>query len=220
MQFLFHSEAGIQTLTIEEDRYRYLVKARRAKCGDHVGLRNLKDATLYSYEIDSIDRRCATLSLKETHTTPHHTSKTLHLGWCGVDPKTIEKTLPMLNQLGLCHITFISCDFTQRNFKIDFERLHNILINSCEQSGRIDLMTLSQTTSLASFIEEHPNAVAIDFTPESPLQKGECDTFIIGCEGGFSDNERTLFLKRRGLPFAHILKSETAAVAVTSFLSF
>ncbi|XPV54809.1 MAG: hypothetical protein ACNI3H_07545 [Halarcobacter ebronensis] len=55
------------------------------------------------------------------------------MAWCIVDPKTIEKELPYLNELGVRKITFISCDYSQKNFKLNFEKLEKILVNSSSQ---------------------------------------------------------------------------------------
>jgi len=47
MQFTYHKNCGDDALTITDDIYRYLIKARRHKIEDEIYFRNLKDDYLY-----------------------------------------------------------------------------------------------------------------------------------------------------------------------------
>ena len=217
MQFLYHKESGHPTLTLDDEAFRYVIKVRRAKEGTVIETRNLQDSILYSYRITDIDRRRARLELidQKELTIP---GGNLHIGWCVIDPKTVEKSLPMLNQIGVGKITFISCDYSQKNFKISEERLEKILINSCEQCGRSDLMELSQGGTLHDFLNAHPECAILDFNPNTTFDAGTIDTVLIGCEGGFSDKERKMFANHPVVSFdtGLILRSETAAISAAS----
>ena len=218
MQFLYHPDAGSPDLTVEGEAYRYLFKVRRHKAGERVALRNLKDDNLYFYRIDRVSRREAELRLLEKEERVVMPESPLHLGWCIVDPKTIEKTLPMLNELGVGKISFIYCDRSQKNFKPDFDRLKRILINSSQQCGRSRLMELEIIESVESYLRHYPESAVLDFGGD-PLP---CDrsftSILVGCEGGFSDSERKIFENRTiyGLDTPLILRSETAAVTVAA----
>lgn len=56
--------------------------------------------------------------------------------WCVIDIKSIKKVLPMLNELGVSRITFVYCDRSQINIKLDFARFERILEASMQQCGR------------------------------------------------------------------------------------
>ena len=216
MQFLYHSSCKEDTIIVQDDAFKHL-KARRAKIGDRLFFRNLKDGFLYLYEIISFSRKNAFLSL----ISKQKSSKNLepfHIGWCIIEPKIIEKTLPMLNQLGVTKITFIYCQFSQRNFKISPQRLEKILISSCEQCGRDSLMQIDFSPNLKTFLEENSNSIIIDFKTDKFFQKRKNATFVIGAEGGFSDDERELFKEKEVFKFntSLILKSETAVICACS----
>lgn len=217
MQFLYLEASGAQTLSLEDEPFRYAVKVRRVKPGSVIETRNLHDNILYSYKITDIGRRNASLELvdQKALTIP---GGDLHIGWCVIDPKTIEKTLPMLNQAGVKKITFLPCDYSQKNFKLSQERMEKILINSCEQCGRSELMELAVGGTLHNFLTAHPNCAILDFNPNTTFDAQPIDTVLIGCEGGFSEEERKLFANHPVVSFdtGLILRSETAAISAAS----
>jgi 16S rRNA (uracil1498-N3)-methyltransferase len=144
-------------------------------------------------------------------------NKHLHIGWCIIDTKIIEKTLPMLNEMGVGKISFIYCDRSQKNFKINLERLKKILVNSSQQCGRSKMMEIEILKSLKEYFKRYPKSAILDFGGKS-INSGEIDSIVIGCEGGFSKNEKEQFEDKKCYSFntAMILKSESAAVAITA----
>lgn len=185
--------------------------------GEIVTLRNLIDNRLYSYKIDSLNKKETYLVLQNSKEYSVKSEKRLHIAWCLIEPKNIEKVLPTLNEIGVEQITFIFCDRSQRNFKIDYKRLEKILLNSSQQCGRSEIMKLNSIDSMDSFIKCYPNSYILNFS-ENLLDRTEIDTIIIGCEGGFTKREMALFETDRvmGLDTPLILKSESAVVVVSS----
>jgi 16S rRNA (uracil1498-N3)-methyltransferase len=222
MQFLYHPEAGAAQLLLEGEAYRYLFKVRRLRAEDPLHLRNLRDDCLYSYRTESLDRRRARIALVDCRELRIAPSKRLHLGWCQIDPRSVEKVLPALNEIGVVKITFIRCERSQRQFEPDFPRLERILINSSQQCGRSEPMILEAAESLETFVRENPQAALLDFSDRSlPCGgEGEPGTIVVGCEGGFTSRERALFPEERifGLETPMVLRSESAACAVASRL--
>lgn len=210
MQFLYEPLCGGQTLQLESENYNYLVKARRCKEGDEISLRNLIDEFLYSYKIVSISKKSVQLELIYKAKSAQIPSKKLNIIWCLVDPKTVEKELPALNQIGISKISFVKCDFSQGNFEPNLERLKKILVNSCMQCGRTNLMEL-EIISKKEMMER--SFAILDFSPEKIGKKiWEFDTFLIGPEGGFSQKEKETFssIATFGFDTNLILRSETA----------
>jgi len=220
VQFLYHPDAGLPSITVEGEAYRYLFKVRRFKMGDRVALRNFLNDYINHYRIERIDKKEATLLFLEKEELRVMPKKLLHIGWCVIDPKSVEKSIPMLNELGVAQISFIYCDRSQKNFRIDFKRLERILINSSQQCGRSELMKLELFDSLKEFLKAYPKSAFLDFGGTGLMCDTEVDTIIVGCEGGFSDEERKLFadLPIYGLDIPTVLRSETAVVAVASRL--
>ena len=219
MQFSYDELCGDNTLIVSDDAYKYLIKARRHKVGDKIYFRNLKDNFIYLYELISIDRRNANFNLLSSEEKVLLNEKSLHLGWCVVDPKTIEKYIASLNELGVEKITFIYSEFSQNNFKMNIDKLEKILINSSSQCGRSNIIELDICDSLENFIKENEDVYFLDFSQTSiDNKKDEIKTLVIGCEGGFSQDERFLFNKENivGFNSSMILRSETAIVSSSS----
>ncbi len=219
MQFTYDEFCGGNILEIKDEVYNYLIKARRHKIDDEIYFRNLKDENIYLYKIVLIDKKKAVLNLIFSEKKVLINQKKLHLGWCVIDPKTIEKYIPSLNELGVDKITFIYSDFSQKNFKINIEKLEKILINSSSQCGRSDIIKLDICKNLDEFLKNNKNIYFLDFSNKLiDEKKDEIKTLIIGCEGGFSKNEREKFNIDYvvGFESSLILRSETAIIAATS----
>lgn len=218
MQYLYYPEAGTAALTLRGDEHRYIFKVRRHREGEIIALRNLDDQSLYRYEITSLDKKEAHLQLQSSEEKVVQATKQLHLGWCLIDPKNIEKLLPTLNEIGVAKITFILCDRSQKSFKLDVKRLEKILLNSSQQSGRSVMMKLEQSSSLVQFLEEYPESYMLNFSEQTITESSNIDTIVVGCEGGFTGDEEALFKRDKivGLDTSLILKSESAVCAVAS----
>ncbi len=196
MQFIYDKNAKNELLKIEDENYNYIVKARRHKLDDILDFRNLEDDFLYSYKISQIDKKSLFLNLLKKEEKIIENSKKIHLAWCVVDPKTIYENIASLNELGVDKITFVYSDFSQKNFKINFEKLEKILINSSSQCGRSSIIKLDIYKNIDTFIKDNPDTYFLDFSQTSIDSKVlDIKTLMIGTEGGFS-KERENFLIR------------------------
>lgn len=218
MQFVYHSCAGNPTLNVDTREYEHIFKVRRISVGERLYWRNLDDVFMYEYEIMQIGKKEAELALISKKELPFLPSNILHVGWSIIDSKIIEKTLPLLNELGVSKISFFYAEFSQKSHKLDLERMKRILINSSQQCGRSSLMQIEILPSLQHYLECYPHSYVLDF---SEVKLRECDevaSILIGPEGGFSQKERVLLQKQSivGLKCNTILRSETAVVAVAS----
>lgn len=219
MQFIYDKNAKNELLKIEDENYNYIVKARRHKLDDILDFRNLEDDFLYSYKISQIDKKSLFLNLLKKEEKIIENSKKIHLAWCVVDPKTIYENIASLNELGVDKITFVYSDFSQKNFKINFEKLEKILINSSSQCGRSSIIKLNIYKNIDTFIKDNPDTYFLDFSQTSIDSKVlDIKTLMIGTEGGFSKRERELFNKNFIVGFSSnlILKSQTAIISATS----
>lgn len=219
MQFTFDENCGSSILNIKDEVYNYLIKARRHRINDEIYFRNLRDKNIYLYKLVDISKKDATLQLISNEEKIVENEKELHIGWCLVDPKTVEKNIASLNELGVDKITFIYCEYSQKNFKINIEKLEKILINSSSQCGRSSIIKLEICKSMDEFISDNSNVYFLDFSSQLiDEKKADIKTIVIGCEGGFSSNEREKFDKDYVVGFNSnlILRSETAVNAICS----
>jgi 16S rRNA (uracil1498-N3)-methyltransferase len=217
--YTFCDDAGKDLLHIKGELYKYLIKVRRHSEGDEISLRskdNLK--ILHTYKVLHVEPRTAQLSLISSQQKEIKASKSLHVGWCVIDTKNIEKTLPSLCEMGVAKITFISCERSQKNFKLDFKRLQRIQESAMSQSGRSSFVELDTCRDIESFIKHNPDTKVFDFCDNELEDGADFDSVLIGCEGGFSQNEREILKKQESfrLKTPMVLRSESAVLAVAS----
>lgn len=219
MIYLLHENAGKESLVLKGETHKYLVKVLRHSVGDKLQLRNKESlATLHLYEIVSVEGRSLTLHLIESTKSEVNPPKKLHIAWCVIESKSIEKMLPSLNEIGVSHISFIYCDRSQKNFKLDFKRFERILEASMQQSGRTHTMQLDTYKNVHQFIEAFADTKVFDFSDTILSGESDFERVLIGCEGGFSQEEKE-FLKSQDvfrLDTPMILRSESAVMAVSS----
>jgi 16S rRNA (uracil1498-N3)-methyltransferase len=218
MQYLYHRDASLPILNIIGDKHRYIFKVRRSKIGDIIDMRNLQNHILYSYRVVDIDKKSATLQLTSKRELTIKAKRALHIGWCKIDPKSIEKMLPTLNEIGLHKITFIDCQRSQNNFRIDYDRLNKILLNSSQQCGRDTMMVLDQVKNLEEFLRENPTSYMLNFSDHIIRDYQDIDTIIVGAEGGFTEIERALVDREQTITLDTplILRSESAVVSIAT----
>ena len=217
--YILLDETPKDSLTIKGEIFKYLVKVRRHSEGDEINFRSKPDMKiLYTYKINSIDNRSLEVTLIDSKEQEVKAKKPLHIGWCMIDTKSIEKVLPSLSEIGVERISFISCDRSQKNFKADFKRFERILEASIQQCGRSSYIEFDTYSSIKEFIGKYPQTKVFDFTEKTLDEVDNIDTVLIGCEGGFSSNERLLLesqdIFRLDTPM--VLRSESAVMAVAS----
>lgn len=217
--YLLHDEASKDILNIRGELYKYLVKVRRHVHGDELLFRNPNDIKiLYKYEIVEADGRALSLKLLSSFENEVKSTKSLHIAWCMIDSKSIEKVLPSLSEIGVQRISFIACERSQKNFKLDFKRYNRILEASIQQCGRSSYIEFDVYKSIQDFVEEFPDTKVFDFCENILTDGSNFQRVLIGCEGGFSPSEKE-FLKTQDvfrLDTPMILRSESAVMAVAS----
>ena len=222
MQYTYHKNSRSDIIEIEAELHKYLFKVRRHDLSEDLFFRNLEDKNIYRYKVQNIDRRKTILSLQGFEEKILEPKKELHIGWCKIDPKSIEKVIASLNELGVTKITFINCEFSQGKYTVNYEKLEKLLINSSQQSGRSSIIKLEESESLESFLEDYPESFMFNFSKNSiDDKKDEIKTIIIGCEGGFSSEEVNTFDEEKvvGIDSNLILRSETGVITIASKLA-
>ena len=246
MIFLFSSDSGKPEISIEKrnENFLYLSKVKRYALGDTILLSNLEDGKFYKYEfiefskkniilqkcLDLVETNCNSSLLNPDKNKKNNSS--LHLFWGICDIKTIQKTLPFLNEIGVEKITFVECERTQGNFlpplKKGIEKggkLQKILEQSCQQSGR-NLRMMLEISSFEKVISGEcnislQNLFICDFPAPKvfpPNIENNASVFI-GPEGGFSEKEKKSFQENFSeniyqFSASNVLRSETAVIGI------
>ena len=216
--YILLDEKQNDKLTLKGEVFKYLIKVRRHKEGDIINIRYKNSIdTLYEYKIISIDNRTLDLELLSHKLFIVKSEKSLHIAWCIVDIKSIEKMLPSLSEIGVERISFITCDRSQK-VKLDFNRFERILEASMQQCGRSTYIEFDTYKDIKSFIQKFPDTKVFDFCENKLEHDADFKRVLIGCEGGFSQDEKE-FLKKQEvfrLDTPMVLRSESAVMAVAS----
>ena len=219
LQYLFNEDSGKDVLKLKGEDYKYLFKVRRHDVDDVLYFRSKnKSQELYKYKVLFIDAKSASLELLSSEIKEVGAKKEFHLAWCVIDPKSVEKVLPSLNEIGVTKITFIYCERSQKNYKVDLKRYERILETSSQQCGRSTDMKFEIVKNISTFLQEHKDVSVLDFCDNVLDKEDDIKIALIGCEGGFSETERGLLksLNNFRLDTPMILRSESAAVAIAS----
>jgi len=219
MVFLYEEKAGEASVTLKGEQHKYLVKVRRHQVGDKLFLREKSNPDiLYTYSIEEIQPRTLTLRKIASEVRRNAPRKSLHVGWCVIDSKSVEKVLASLNEIGVESISFIYCARSQKNFKVDMKRYERILEASNQQCGRSTMMQFAVYKNLEAFLEKYPDVKVFDFTQKVLDTTEDIKDILVGCEGGFSAEEKTLLAQKDvfRLDTPLVLRSESAVLAVAS----
>lgn len=219
MQFILHENAGEAQITLQGEIYHHLFHSRRMRKLESLNLCNGRDFNLYLYTITELGKKDARLTLKAIQAAPFKNPPKGHLIWAIIEPKSIEKTLPMLNELNLAKITFFYAQYSQKQFKLDLQRFQRILKGSCEQCGRMVGLEIEILPNLNQVLQNYPNFAVLDFGGK-PLNHPLEIPLMVGCEGGLSQEEHEILQDKLifSAPKCNILRSETAALYATTYL--
>ena len=114
--------------------------------------------------------------------------------------------------------------------KLNKERLEKVIIEATEQSNRINIPTLEDTTNLEDFLKSSEmNLIFTDLNSDNKkvdleklTNKPVC--IVVGPEGDFSENERAKILSFKDVQAIkineNILRSETAVISAISIINY
>ena len=207
------------TLDAEQMHHAHIVL--RAEVGDIVRVFNGKDGE-WNCRISNLKKNTVVCSnLERAQREEKGTTVICPL----INPNRFSILLEKITELGVTNIIPVITQYCQYK---DFNRrkAEQIIIHACEQSGRLTLPKLCDVVKLQNFLREYrdssPILVGDERLGSSKLQDviSENAIFLVGPEGGFSDDEFDLF---KTCDFVHlfsfgknILRSETSAIAFVS----
>ena len=218
MQFLYNKNASSDYITLKDDDFNYIFKVRRNMKDKIIFFRNMTDDILYKYELIEKTKKTANYKLI-TSTRDISKKKEFHLAISVIDIKEIEKMIPFLNELEVSKISFVYSQYSQRNIKLNLDKINRILISSSQQCGRNNFIEIDEFKNIEDFLLIYPDSYILHFTKMLLNEQiHKIKTIIIGPEGGFSDEEVDLFdkTKRIGLNTNSILRTTTACISVAS----
>ena len=142
-----------------------------------------------------------------------------------------ELVVEKATELGATQIVPVITEYTSVK-RVNTDRLRLIAVEACEQCRRLDVPEISEPVELRDLLKQQnetkPLLLHLDETGRGQkadvLLKGlSSAAFLVGPEGGFSENERALIAETphaAGMDLGErILRAETAAIAALSLFS-
>ncbi|MDM1406764.1 16S rRNA (uracil(1498)-N(3))-methyltransferase [Myroides sp. DF42-4-2] len=217
------------TFTFDKEESKHIIRVLRKKEGDILFVTNGR-GTLFETKISlASDRSCLTeiINYSDKEQKPFR----LHLA---VAPTKMNERyewfLEKATEIGICEITPIICDHSERKV-IKTERFEKIIQSAMKQSLQLYLPKLNDPISLKEFLKkDHEGELYIAHCEEdkekellkNKIKPNENYLLLVGPEGDFSTVEIKIALEKGFKPVSlgHTrLRTETAAlVACHSFV--
>lgn len=224
-------------LDLDKDQAHYLLTVMRRKTGDGVRVFNGRDGEWRCVVADAT-RRTASLMI-EHQTRVQHAPPDMALFFAPVKKARTDFIVEKATELGVCSITPVITARTQSD-RVKTERLAVIAREAAEQTERLDLPEVSDPVSLTALLDGWDSDRVLIFADESgdsqtepwggehgrarPIAEALSQAkasdkwaLVVGPEGGFSVEERTLLHAHSFvLPVSlgpRILRADTAVAA-------
>jgi 16S rRNA (uracil1498-N3)-methyltransferase len=210
-------------VTLDEGQSHYLLHVLRAHAGNRVLLFNGRDGEWLA-EIAQVGKRGVTANcLKQTE--PQRDVPDIWLAFAPIKKTPSDYLVQKATELGASALLPV---FTRRTIvsRINEERMAANAIEAAEQSGRLSVPEIRESTSLEKLLSSWPKERRLFFCDEGGDAKPLAETargvggpvaILTGPEGGFDPAEREML---RALPFVtpvtlgpRILRADTAALA-------
>ena len=224
---LFFSESLSINLKSKLDKTQshYINKVMRIKIGEKFSLFNRSGE--YEVKVENTVKGIVEFSVeKKLRSTD--TQKEIWLAFTPIKLNYLNLMIQKATELGVTKLMPIITERTVVR-KINEKRIKKIIIESSEQSNRLNLPVLDKLKSLDEFIKENTETTVIFGDLNSNNKKiyikgNDPICILIGPEGDFSVKERENISKlKKIIPLninQNILRSETAAISMISIVSF
>lgn len=218
-------------VTQETELVHQLKNVFRYKSGQVIHIFN-EIVSEIEVEIQNIDKKEMSFKyikhIQQASTNKGHKKVSLYMSV--IKNSNFELVLEKAVELGVSEIIPVVSGRVIKN-KLNYERLHKIVKEATEQSGRIQLMKIGETLDLVDAItsaKDRSGIVYFGSVIENEGNKYDISSkdkdisIFIGPEGGYTDYEMALFAKEKIQPVRlgdFVLRAETAAVVACGLMS-
>ena len=226
-----HLEEG-DMVKLDDSEARHASQSRRLSANDAVILLNGKGEKAYGYFAE-LDKRIAKVAIEKVETCSNPKRNVVV---ASAIPKGDRQKvmLDMLTQLGISGFIPLKCDFSVTHLSEKLtSKWQKVAIEACKQSENPFLPIIHSELDLEQLIDsefwqthcairaEKKQNDSYDANQVAKFLGAKNSLVIIGPEGGFSNRETILLDSDSSTTFSigdHILRTETAAIAVVSKL--
>jgi len=209
---------------LEINHFNYLINVMRLNIGDQILVFNPMIGE-YKAKIFQINKKSCNIKLVNIVREPNQ-EKDLILAFAIIKPKKLEILIDMATQLGVTYLQPLLTDNVALH-NINIEKLCSWVIESSEQSERLNIPEIKPLMKLSNFLEDikdqffiHANEHEKIYDIKSINNIQQRNILIVGPEGGWSDNEIKFFKSNNyGASITlgpNILRAETAVASLLS----
>ncbi|MDC3076960.1 16S rRNA (uracil(1498)-N(3))-methyltransferase [Candidatus Pelagibacter sp.] len=210
---------------LDKSQSYYLLKVMRIKRGDTISVFNKSGEwkSIITETIKSIVYFKVTEQLRQKEI-----EQEMWLAFSPIKSNYFNFMIQKATELGVTKFLPIISERTIVR-KINNERLNKIIIESCEQSNRINVPSIEKSQSLEKFLSVNLdiNLIFGDLNTKNKKIKfynSKPNCLLIGPEGDYSSNEIKKILNYKGAQSIklsdNILRSETAVISALSVINY
>lgn len=224
---LFFSESLYINLKSKLDKTQshYIHKVMRIKEGQNFSLFNQSGE--FEAKVENIIKGIVEFSVEKKLRSADNATE-IWLAFTPIKLNYLNLMIQKATELGVTRFIPLLSDRTVvRN--INEKRIKKIIVEASEQSNRLNLPTLDKLKNLEEFLKENIDITILfgDLNSKNKkidIKRDEPLCILIGPEGDFSIKEREIISKMKNIiPInvnKNILRSETAAIAMISIISY
>jgi 16S rRNA (uracil1498-N3)-methyltransferase len=212
------------TVALDKAQGHYITDVLRLKPGDSVLLFNGRDGE-WRVRLEPSGKRSVTVAIEE-QARPQENGPDLHYLFAPLKRARLDYMVQKAVEMGVSRLMPVMTRFTQAE-RVNTERMRANAIEAAEQCGILTLPEIDEPVPLGRAIAAlEPDRLLVFCDEDAPVAdpiaaltaaSGAKLALLIGPEGGFAEDERTLLLRRnRVVRIAlgpRILRADTAAVA-------
>ena len=218
------------TSHLAKDQMHYVKDVMRLKAGDRLSVFNTQGE--WNAIIEAYERNGARIKiLKKVRDKDNE--KNIWLAFSPIKQNPLNFLIQKGTELGIQKFFPILSERTIVK-EINVERIKKIIVEASEQSNRISIPEIENLEPLKNFLNKFPKNGYLIFCDINCKKSNLKDILtqkiqgpvciLVGPEGDFSESERQLIIKRKGIISlslaSNILKAETAAIAATTIVNY
>ncbi len=214
---------------IEGEELTHLRNVLRLNVGDQVIVIN-GDGCDYLCQIIKIDKNIAFLSVKSKKNSKNNAKNNISLFISAIKREKLELVVQKAVEVGIKNLFIFESDFSTMKLKgekiVRYQKIMQSATKQCERADFMNIQLVSFDQMLYEFnkhalklFANERNGEEFDF---SVLKTANDIAILIGCEGGFSAQEKVQILKTKPENISlgsRILRAETAAILLSGIAS-
>jgi 16S rRNA (uracil1498-N3)-methyltransferase len=218
------------SVPLDKGQSNYLVNVLRLEAGDSVLVFNGRDGEWLA-AVQRDGKKSVALAMVE-QTRPQHVPCDLHYLFAPLKHARLDYMVQKAVELGVSRLQPVTTRHTQAA-RVNIERMRANAIEAAEQCGILTIADVADATPLPKALDGLVAGRVLIFCDEdadtrdpvaalSHIPRGAPLAVLIGPEGGFADDERTLLLKQPNVVRLalgpRILRADTAAIAALTLV--